>query len=61
MTIITKEEVKYYWICYNYLDELWDICTTTHPFVYVHNSEFKLINWKRITAEDYIEYENIHS
>ncbi len=53
-------EQKYYWISYLYHGDPHDTCTIIHPFIFVEKTEYSLLNWKRITAEDFNLWESSH-
>jgi len=53
-------EQKYYWVNYLYNGEHHNTCTTIHPFAFVYKTEYILLDWKRITAEDFNLWEDLH-
>ena len=63
-TVIISLSPKYYWLLYLTMTDTYiGICTTVHPFKYVHHANtnatnqkwhrITLIDWKEITKEEF--------
>lgn len=53
-------EQKYYWILYYDNKNYKNICSTIHPFNFIYKTEYILLEWKRITAEEFNLWENLY-